>query len=96
MKKIISLLTAVLLTLSFASCGQNANNDTPSNSTARSETEAVSSLPPTEASTSSDASEPEPGTENTGSATDSNILLAYFSWSGSTQEMASYIAQQTG
>lgn len=96
MKKIISLLTAVLLTLSFASCGQKANNDTPSNSTTRSETEAVSSLPPTEVSTSSDASEPEPGTENTDSATDSNILLAYFSWSGSTQEMASYIAQQTG
>lgn len=96
MKKIISLLTAVLLTLSFASCGQNTNNDTPSDSTARSETEAVSSLPPTEASTSSDASESESGTENTDSASDSKVLVAYFSWSGNTQEMASYIAQQTG
>lgn len=97
MKKIISLLTAVLLTLSFASCGQNANNDNPqSDSTAHSETEAVSSLSPTEASTSSDASESEPGTENTDSASDSKVLVAYFSWSGNTQEMASYIAQQTG
>lgn len=96
MKKIISLLTAVLLTLSFASCGQNTNNDTPSDSTARSETEAVSSAPSTEASTSSDASESESGTENTDSASDSKVLVAYFSWSGNTQEMASYITQQTG
>ncbi len=27
---------------------------------------------------------------------DSNILIAYFSWSGNTQEMATYLAEQTG
>ena len=31
-----------------------------------------------------------------GSGAEHNILVAYFSWSGNTQEMASYIAEQTG
>lgn len=35
-------------------------------------------------------------TENTASAADGNVLVAYFSWSGNTEEMASYLAEQTG
>lgn len=31
-----------------------------------------------------------------GSGAEHNILVAYFSWSGNTQEIASYIAEQTG
>lgn len=45
------------------------------------------------------------GNQNSGSvqdgqggaaAGDSSTLVAYFSWSGNTEEMASYIAEQTG
>ena len=45
------------------------------------------------------------GNQNSGSARDgqggaaagdSSTLVAYFSWSGNTEEMASYIAEQTG
>lgn len=35
------------------------------------------------------------GTDNASSG-GSRILIAYFSWSGNTREMASYIQEQTG
>ena len=37
----------------------------------------------------------ETGTES-GAGSSGNVLVAYFSWSGNTEEMASYIADQTG
>ena len=34
--------------------------------------------------------------QDAGSDAQSNVLVAFFSWSGNTEEMASYIAEQTG
>ncbi|HIU24957.1 MAG TPA: hypothetical protein IAC50_00470 [Candidatus Copromorpha excrementigallinarum] len=35
-------------------------------------------------------------TGNAAAAAEGNVLVAYFSWSGNTEEMASYIAERTG
>ncbi len=49
-----------------------------------------------EAVASSEPTGPAPDEETPVSAPERNVLVAYFSWSGNTREMASYIAERTG
>lgn len=70
MKRILSAIASMLLTLSLTACGSAGGND----------------VPPAEPDT-------EPPVEEGG---EQNVLVAYFSWSGNTEEMAAYIAEQTG
>lgn len=70
MKRILSAVTSMLLTLSLTACGSAGGSD----------------VPPAEPDT-------EPPVEESG---EQNVLVAYFSWSGNTEEMAAYIAEQTG
>ncbi len=81
MKRWIVVAVALLMTVTLAACGQTGTSQTPA---------AESSFPgSTESSSLNDP-------ENPTTASAGNVLVAYFSWSGNTQEMASYIAEQTG
>lgn len=83
MKKLLSLGMALVLALSLMACGQSAAGTRQSASDSAGDTVSA-------AESESDGAGEALGTS------DSNVLVAYFSWSGNTQEMASYIAQQTG
>lgn len=94
MRRIVSAAAALVLALSLAACGQTSEG--PGSSTGPgtpSGTESLRSPEPTGAA-SSPASESAsaPHTE----VSDGKVLVAYFSWSGNTEEMAAYIAEQTG
>lgn len=84
-KKTLGLWMAFMMIFSLAACGQAApgsSESTPSNESAtRSEAPESQATKTSEAETSSD---------------DGKTLVVYFSWSGTTEEMASYIAEQTG
>ena len=89
-KKTLGLMIAAIMAFALAACGQTPvqNSDAPVSSDS-----AVSSKVPetksskTETPTSSEGEQ----TESAGGKT----LVVYFSWSGNTEEMASYIAEQT-
>ena len=83
MKKLLSLGMALVLALSLMACGQSAAGTGQSASDSAGDTVSA-------AESESDGAGEALGTS------DSNVLVAYFSWSGNTQEMAFYIAQQTG
>lgn len=96
MIKLFSVLVAMTMVFSLAACG-----GTPSSGTDTSSEPPVSSSEPTstpsETPDSSEApasdapsSQPEEATE------EGETLVAYFSWSGSTQQMAEIIARETG
>ena len=70
MKKITSIVFAMLMILNLTACSKTPEEK--------------------EAQTKEDSQV----TQQTES--DGNVLVAYFSWSGNTKEMAEYIAQQTG
>lgn len=82
MKKMISLIMAITLMFSLAACGETSPDESTTGS---------GNSPSTTAS-----SQPSGSDSHTDSAADGKVLVAYFSWSGNTEEMASYIAQQTG
>lgn len=90
LKKTIGLMMAAIMIFALAACGQtsaqNSDNQTTSDS-------AVSSIAPkTEPSAPKTSNSTEE--EETESAV-GKTLVVYFSWSGNTEEMASYIAEQT-
>lgn len=90
MKKFLSIVMAMVLLLSLSACGQGAGSGSASvDSSASSESETTDSSAPSEAESASDSESPV-------EAADGKVLVAYFSWSGNTEEMASYIAEQTG
>lgn len=88
MKKTFRILMAAVLTLSLAACGQATNHESISSNT--------QSYPESESEASSQFSQSDLEKESTDTAVKEKILVAYFSWSGNTEEMASYIAKQTG
>lgn len=87
MKKLLSILFALALVFSLAACsGESAAPDT--NSVAEQQTEAPSPSSGAVASpaASETAAEPEAG----------GILIAYFLWSGNTEQLAQIIQEETG
>ena len=91
-KKILGLTMAAVLVFSLSACGQTqAESSRPAGaSEAAVSSEAQETSASGEAETAS-ASESEPAEAGAG-----NTLVVYFSWSGNTEEMAAYIAEQTG
>ena len=84
MKKLLTMLLAGALVLSLASCGGE---------TAPEETEEETAQPTTE------SEEPAAEAEATGDAVpeeDGGTLIAYFSWSGNTEQVAQLIQEATG
>ena len=86
LKSILSLVLCIGCVFALAACGQQNSTTTDSTDTA------VSNNTVTDDNTDDSAdSTPEEST-----AGDSNILVAYFSWSGNTQQVANWISDKTG
>ena len=102
MKKWTSLLLALAMTLSLAACGNSGTQENTSEppasvsgSTGEETSDPTGTEPPAEESTE-DLSE-EPAESETPTTGDSNsVLIAYFSWSGNTEQVARIIQQETG
>ncbi|MCO7138222.1 hypothetical protein NIF40_11940 [[Clostridium] leptum] len=93
-KKILGLMMATMMTLSLVACGQTPAS---SNISAASSESAVSGrASESQAPVSSEDETSVPAQIEAPETTDTNTLVVYFSWSGNTEEMASYIAEQTG
>lgn len=85
-KKILGLIMTAVMVFALAACGQTPakNNE---------------STPSSDSNVSSKAPENQPSAPVNGEQTkptDGKTLVVYFSWSGSTKKMASYIADQVG
>ena len=102
MKKWLSLLLALAMALPLAACGSAGNQEnTPeppasvSGSTTEETPAPTDTEPPAEEPTENPLEEPaESETPTAGDS--SSVLIAYFSWSGNTERMASLIQQETG
>ena len=102
MKKWTSLLLALAMALSLAACGNSGtqeNTSEPPASVSGSTTEETSAPTDTETPAEEPTEEPseEPAERETSTAGDSSsVLIAYFSWSGNTEQVAQIIQQETG
>lgn len=98
MKKWISLLLALATTLSLTACGNSGaqeNTTEPPASASSSTTEETPA--PTDTGTPAEEPSEEPAESETPTAGDSSsVLIAYFSWSGNTEQVAQIIRQETG
>ena len=98
MKKWTSLLLALAMTLSLAACGDSGtqeNTSEPPASVSGSTGEETPAPTGTEMPAEEPAEEPaESETSTTGDS--SSVLIAYFSWSGNTGQVAQIIQQETG
>lgn len=98
MKKWTSLLLALAMALSLAACGDSGtqeNTSEPPASVSGSTGEETPAPTGTETPAEEPAEEPaESETSTTGDS--SSVLIAYFSWSGNTEQVAQIIQQETG
>lgn len=93
-KKVIGLMLATTMVFSLAACGQTQQDNSEPGTT--SEPAVSSEAAESESSPSSEEETPSaPESEATVNG-DGSTLVVYFSWSGNTEEMASYIAEQVG
>lgn len=91
MKKVWTFILSMAFVLSLAACGGTAAS---SDGSASSEPAASASASSAQPAAPSEAAEPSAESET--SAGEGGTLVAYFSWSGNTQQMAQIIAEQTG
>ena len=102
MKKWTSLLLALAMTFSLAACGNSGtqeNASEPPASVSGSTTEETPAPTDTEPPAEEPTENPleEPAESETPTAGDSSsVLIAYFSWSGNTEQVARIIQQETG
>lgn len=90
LKKIAAMMMAVVMVLTLPACGPTSGNESSSSdSDAPSQNTPTTTLAPSQ-------TESAPSTESPTQSEKGKVLVAYFSWSGNTREMASYIAEQTG
>lgn len=90
LKKIAAMMMAVVMVLTLPACGTTGGNESSSSgSDAPSQNTPTTTLAPSQ-------TESAPSTESPTQSEEGKVLVAYFSWSGNTREMASYIAEQTG
>ena len=103
MKRIASLLMTAALALNLAACSGGESTAATESATPTEAPAATETPVATEASadsTAGEAAESEATADaaetDTAETTGSNILVAYFSWSGNTETMANMIAEDTG
>ena len=98
MKKWTALLLALAMTLSLAACGSSGNQENASDMPASASGSAAEETPAstdTETPAAAPAEDPaESGTSATGDP--GSVLIAYFSWSGNTEQVAQIIRGETG
>lgn len=87
LKSILSLILCVCFALALSACGQQNNDAAADNS----DTTANSST-----ATAGNTDDSADGTSEESTAGESDILVAYFSWSGNTQQVANWISDKTG
>ena len=97
MKKVLTFFLSMAFVLSLAACGGTAAS---SGGSASSEPAASAFASSAQPAASSEAAEPSAdaasSAESETPAGEGGTLVAYFSWSGNTQQMAQIIAEQTG
>lgn len=100
MKKFLAILLSLILggtMLAFAACSDGGNTDTPSTGNEQQgDDEGGSQTGGDEGNTDIPGDTTEQQSPATSGDSESDTLVVYFSWSGNTQEMADYIAEQTG
>ncbi len=92
-QKVTGLILAIGMVFCLTACGQVAEIENPDTGVDVDSESGMASSPESEPESSSES---DPIAENSDEWLDEKILVAYFSWSGNTEEMASYIAEQTG
>lgn len=93
MKKVWTFFLSIAFVLSLAACGGTAAS---SGGSASSEPAASAFASSAQPAASSEAAEPSADAEPSAESETPAALVAYFSWSGNTQQMAQIIAEQTG
>lgn len=93
MKKVWTFFLSMAFVLSLAACGGTAAS---SGGSASSEPAASAFASSAQPAASSEAAEPSADAEPSAESETPAALVAYFSWSGNTQQMAQIIAEQTG
>ena len=98
MKKWTSLLLALAMTLSLAACGDSGTQENTSEPPASVSGSTGEETPaPTDTETPAEEPSEEPAESETSTTGDSSsVLIAYFSWSGNTEQVAQIIQQETG
>ena len=93
MKKVWTFFLSIAFVLSLAACGGTAAS---SGGSASSEPAASASASSAQPAASSEAAESSADAASSAEPETPAALVAYFSWSGNTQQMAQVIAEQTG
>ena len=98
MKKWTSLLLALAMALSLAACGDSGTQENTSEPPASVSGSTAEETPaPTGTETPAEEPSEEPAESETSTTGDSSsVLIAYFSWSGNTEQVAQIIQQETG
>ena len=97
MKKWTSLLLALAMALSLAACGSSNQGNTPEPPASVSGSTVEETPAPTGTETPAEEPSEEPAESETSTTGDSSsVLIAYFSWSGNTEQVAQIIQQETG
>ena len=107
MKRMLLSAAALLLSLTLTACSGGANtsstvssqpeSSTPSSSSSAAEESSESSITSSAPSESQDSSQPESAAEeSTETGESGGTLIAYFSWSGNTEQLAQMIQAETG
>ena len=107
MKRMLLSAAALLLSLTLTACSGGANtsstvssqpeSSTPSSSSSAAEESWETSITPSAPSESQDSSQPESAAEeSTETGESGGTLIAYFSWSGNTEQLAQMIQAETG
>lgn len=94
LKKVVGLMLAATMVFSLAACGQTQQDNSEPGTT--SEPAVSSEAAESESSPSSEEETPSAPESEATVKGDGSTLVVYFSWSGNTEEMASYIAEQVG
>ena len=98
MKKWTSLLLVLAMALSLAACGSSGNQEsTPEPPASGSGSTTEETPAPTGTETPAEEPSEEPAESEMSTTGDSSsVLIAYFSWSGNTEQVAQIIQQETG
>lgn len=101
MKKVIAMLMSMMLILGLTACGQSSE-DTSVSDASNAQESVVSEIEETEAAEETDTLEESEDTDTNEAgaedetSTGSNVLVVYYSATGSTERAASYIADALG
>lgn len=95
-RRLLAVLLAAIMVLSFAACGNSSSTQDPSDNTKAEETTAAGTES-TDSATASEETSNQPSSDTSGTEiADNKILVVYFSWSGHLDSMAHWVADETG